>query len=131
MFDKCSELDKYYKNNYTYRNMSASADTLNNCDKLKILSQEHYDNNKQQSSTSVTSDFNIDFGNFGNASNLQMIFKNVPGLPIYLLIILAIITNIFIAIPFIPVIMSGSLIFVIICLLLIILIMAAIYFIFR
>jgi hypothetical protein len=140
MFDKCSELDEYYKKHYTYRNMSASEETLNTCDKLTELSNEHDNHLKMINGTSngtsvVNTEFNfsdwMNFDGIGNLNNVNIMFNNVPGLPIYLLIILAIITTIFIAIPLVPVIMSGSIIFVLFSIVFIIIIMFGIYLTFK
>jgi hypothetical protein len=116
--------------------MSASEATLSSCDKLRELSNEHDNTLKMINSataekTTKRTDFIINNGINANSLNYQLIFKNVPGLPIYLLIILAIITAIFIAIPLVPVIITGSIIFVIFTIIFIILIMMGIYFTFR
>jgi hypothetical protein len=146
MFDKCSELDQYYKANYTYRNMNASEATLSSCDKLRELSNEHDNtlkmiNSATAESTTTTATttnskadmrqelMNMMYGGANvNSINHQLIFKNIPGLPIYLLIILAIITVIFIAIPLVPVVITGSIIFVIFTIIFTILIMIGVYF---
>lgn len=137
-FDKCSDLDEYYKNNYTYRNMSASEDTLSSCDKLQELSNEHDNNLKTMTLANETSNvstgtnfFDINIDNDLNAEGVKLIFNKVPGLPIYLAIILTIITTIFIAIPLVPVILTSSLtfliFFVMFMIILIILIITTIY----
>jgi hypothetical protein len=153
MFDKCSELDEYYKKNYTYRNMSASEATLNSCDKLTVLSNEH-DNTlrlmreAQENAdadaaaanvvtSSTPENLNQNVINFGgldsiiNNDGIRLVFKNIPGLPIYLLLVFAVITTIFIAIPLVPVIMTGSVLFVISAIMLIILTMFGIFVAFR
>jgi hypothetical protein len=150
MFDKCSELDEYYKKNYTYRNMSASEATLNSCDKLTALSNEH-DNtlrlmreaqeNAEADANVVTSstpeNLNQNVINFGglnsiiNNDGIQLVFKNIPGLPIYLLLVFVVITTIFIAIPLVPVIMTGGVLFVISTIMLIILTLFGIFVAFR
>lgn len=147
LFDTCSDLDEYYKKNYTYRNMSASEETLNSCDKLTEISNEH-DNirlikeaNDKADAEAITIEtpanlnqnvINFDgIGNIINSDGIQTVFKNIPGLPVYLLVIFAIITTIFIAIPLVPVMITGSLLFIIYTILLIILTIFGIFVTFR
>jgi hypothetical protein len=148
MFDQCSDLDDFYKKNYTYRNMTGtSEDALNTCDKLTELSNEHDKTLKMMNSATTNTDSstnsnikiddifaNIDVNSIGISGiniNINAILKNAPGLPIYIIIILSIISTIFIAIPLVPVIISGSLLFVLLTIILVFLTVFAIYTIFK
>jgi hypothetical protein len=133
--------------------MSASEATLNSCDKLTALSNEH-DNTlrlmreAQENAdadaaaanvvtSSTPENLNQNVINFGgldsiiNNDGIRLVFKNIPGLPIYLLLIFAVITTIFIAIPLVPVIMTGGVLFVISTIMLIILTLFGIFVAFR